>query len=102
MVNNIQLLVRVSVPKRESDPLFFFRYAVEATAYITAVAVFAAVLLVLLLFLGKKWCYTVAVNRKRCNGILNVNSDVVPGLSLNNAQCGKNLYILAGSRSINK
>ncbi|CAK1552293.1 unnamed protein product [Leptosia nina] len=59
---------------------------VEATAYISAVAAFAVVLLVLLLFLGKKWCYTVAANRKR-NGILNVNVAVdPPGLPLDNAQ----------------
>ncbi|XP_047507800.1 synaptotagmin-16 [Pieris napi] len=51
---------------------------VEATAYISAVAAFALVLLVVLLFLGKKWCYTVAGNRKR-NGILNVNAGVDPG-----------------------
>ncbi|CAG4986402.1 unnamed protein product [Colias eurytheme] len=60
---------------------------VEATAYISAVAAFAVVLLVVLLFLGKKWCYSVTVSRKRCNGILSVDASVdTPGLPLDNAQ----------------
>lgn len=63
--------------------------AVEATAYISAVAAFAVVVLVLLLFLGRRWCYTAVFTRKCCDDILAVNAHVAaPCLPLDNAQFG--------------
>ncbi|KAL4705740.1 hypothetical protein ACJJTC_018339 [Scirpophaga incertulas] len=62
---------------------------VEATAYISAVAAFATLLLVLLLFLGHRWCYSASLGRKCCDDILAVNPRVavtVPDLPLDNAQ----------------
>ncbi|CAH1637631.1 unnamed protein product [Spodoptera littoralis] len=60
---------------------------VEATAYISAVAAFAVVVLVLLLFLGRRWCYTAVFTRKCCDDILAVNAHVAaPCLPLDNAQ----------------
>lgn len=46
---------------------------VEATAYISAVAAFAAVVLVVLLFLGRRWCHAAAFSRKCCDDILPVS-----------------------------
>lgn len=64
---------------------------VEATAYISAVAAFAVVVLVVLLFLGRRWCYS-AVSRKCCDDILSVNPSVAaPCISLDNAQFGKHI-----------
>lgn len=66
----------------------------EATAYISAVAAFALVLLVVLLFLGRRWCYTAVFGRKCCDDILTVNAAVTtPGHPGDNAQFGKS-YIL--------
>lgn len=63
---------------------------VEASAYISAVAAFAGVVLVVLLFLGRRWCYTAVFGRKCCDDILAVNPRVqVPCLTLDNAQFGK-------------
>ncbi|CAK1583459.1 unnamed protein product [Parnassius mnemosyne] len=60
---------------------------VEATAYISAVAAFAVVVLVLLLFLGRRWCYSAVFNRKCCDDILAVKSHAPdPSLPLDNAQ----------------
>lgn len=36
----------------------------EATAYISAVAAFAAVVLVVLLFLGRRWCHSAVLSRR--------------------------------------
>ncbi|CAH2094416.1 unnamed protein product [Euphydryas editha] len=60
---------------------------VEATAYISAVAAFAVIVLVVLLFLGRRWCYSAVFGRKCCDDILTVNAAVTsPGLPLDNAQ----------------
>ncbi|KAL0869272.1 hypothetical protein ABMA27_007537 [Loxostege sticticalis] len=60
---------------------------VEATAYISAVAAFAAVVLVVLLFLGRRWCSSAVFGRKCCDDILAVNPRVVaPAIPLDNAQ----------------
>ncbi|KAJ8713903.1 hypothetical protein PYW08_007523 [Mythimna loreyi] len=60
---------------------------VEATAYISAVAAFAVVVLVLLLFLGRRWCHAAVFSRKCCDDILAVNPRVpAPCLPLDNAQ----------------
>ncbi|CAB3248853.1 unnamed protein product [Arctia plantaginis] len=60
---------------------------VEASAYISAVAAFAGVVLVVLLFLGRRWCYSAVFGRKCCDDILAVNARVqVPCLTLDNAQ----------------
>ncbi|CAH2045703.1 unnamed protein product, partial [Iphiclides podalirius] len=60
---------------------------VEATAYISAVAAFAVVVLVVLLFLGRRWCYSAVFSRKCCDDILAVSAHVAdPALSLDNAQ----------------
>ncbi|XP_028040758.1 synaptotagmin-16 [Bombyx mandarina] len=60
---------------------------VEATAYISAVAAFAAVVLVLLLFLGRRWCHSTVFNRKCCDDILAVNPrNPTPCLPIENAQ----------------
>ncbi|CAH2250848.1 synaptotagmin-16 [Pararge aegeria] len=60
---------------------------VEATAYISAVAAFAVVVLVVLLFLGRRWCYSTVFGRKCCDDILTVNASVAsPGLPHDNAQ----------------
>ncbi|KAM3962500.1 synaptotagmin 14 [Aphomia sociella] len=60
---------------------------VEATAYISAVAAFAGVVLVVLLFLGRRWCYSAVFGRKCCDDILAVNPHVAaPCLPLDNAQ----------------
>ncbi|CAH0728270.1 unnamed protein product, partial [Brenthis ino] len=60
---------------------------VEATAYISAVAAFALILLVVLLFLGRRWCYSAVFGRKCCDNILTVNAALTsPGLPLDNAQ----------------
>lgn len=68
---------------------------VEATAYISAVAAFAVVVLVVLLFLGRRWCYSAVFGRKCCDDILTVNAAVTsPGLPLDNAQFGQNCLIL--------
>lgn len=67
---------------------------VEATAYISAVAAFAALLLVVLLFLGRRWCHSAAFGRKTCDDILPVNPRIEPCLSLDNAQFGKYHFIL--------
>jgi hypothetical protein len=62
---------------------------VEATAYISAVAAFATVLLVVLLFLGRRWCYTTA-SRKCCDDILAVNPRAAaPDIPLDDAQFGQ-------------
>ncbi|CAG9565277.1 unnamed protein product [Danaus chrysippus] len=59
---------------------------VEATAYISAVAAFAVVVLVVLLFLGRRWCYTAVFGRKCCDDILTVNAAIAsPGLPIENA-----------------
>lgn len=63
---------------------------VEATAYISAVAAFAVVVLVVLLFLGRRWCHAAVFSRKCCDDILAVNPRApAPGLPLDNAQFGK-------------
>ncbi|XP_028164986.1 synaptotagmin-14 [Ostrinia furnacalis] len=60
---------------------------VEATAYISAVAAFAAVVLVVLLFLGRRWCSSAVFGRKCCDDILAVSPRVVaPAIPLDNAQ----------------
>ncbi|KAJ0173747.1 hypothetical protein K1T71_010896 [Dendrolimus kikuchii] len=60
---------------------------VEATAYISAVAAFATVVLVLLLFLGRKWCSSAVFGRKCCDDVLPVNPRVAaPCLPDDNAQ----------------
>ncbi|XP_068619299.1 synaptotagmin-16 [Battus philenor] len=60
---------------------------VEATAYISAVAAFAVVVLLVLLFLGRRWCYSAVFTRKCCDDILKVNAQVAdPCLSVDNAQ----------------
>ncbi|XP_075982948.1 synaptotagmin 14 isoform X2 [Anticarsia gemmatalis] len=59
---------------------------VEASAYISAVAAFAAVVLVVLLFLGRRWCYSAVFGRKCCDDVLAVNPRVpAPCLTLDNA-----------------
>ncbi|XP_063627812.1 synaptotagmin-16 [Cydia splendana] len=59
---------------------------VEATAYISAVAAFAAVVLVVLLFLGRRWCHGAVFARKGCHGVLTVNAGPdAPCLTLDNA-----------------
>ncbi|XP_072929507.1 synaptotagmin-16 [Epargyreus clarus] len=59
---------------------------VEATAYISAVAAFAVVVLVVLLFLGRRWCYSAVFGRKICDDdILTVNAGI-SGIPLDNAQ----------------
>ncbi|KAG6458884.1 hypothetical protein O3G_MSEX011098 [Manduca sexta] len=62
-------------------------YVVEATAYISAVAAFAAVVLVVLLFLGRRWCYSAVASRKTCcDEILDVNPPAAaPCLPIDNA-----------------
>lgn len=64
---------------------------VEATAYISAVAAFAALVLVVLLFLGRRWCHSTAFNRKCRDDILPVNPQVAvePCSPLENVQFGK-------------
>ncbi|KOB76212.1 Uncharacterized protein OBRU01_04617 [Operophtera brumata] len=66
----------------------FINSNVEATAYISAVAAFAAIVLVVLLFLGRRWCHSTAFNRKCRDDILPVNPRVTaePGSPLDNAQ----------------
>ncbi|XP_013170675.1 PREDICTED: synaptotagmin-16 [Papilio xuthus] len=60
---------------------------VEATAYISAVAGFAAVVLVVLLFLGRRWCYAAVFTRKCCDDILAVNAHIAdPCSTLDDAQ----------------
>ncbi|XP_013139171.1 PREDICTED: synaptotagmin-16 [Papilio polytes] len=60
---------------------------VEATAYISAVAGFAAVVLVVLLFLGRRWCYSSVFTRKCCDDILAVNAHIAdPCSTLDDAQ----------------
>ncbi|XP_049877518.1 synaptotagmin-16 isoform X2 [Pectinophora gossypiella] len=58
----------------------------EATAYISAVAAFAVVVLVVLLFLGRRWCYSAVFGRKCCDDILAVPRAPAPCLPLDNAQ----------------
>ncbi|XP_034833915.1 synaptotagmin-16 isoform X1 [Maniola hyperantus] len=58
---------------------------VEATAYISAVAAFAVVVLVVLLFLGRRWCYSAVFGRKCCDDVLAVNAVTSAGLPLDNA-----------------
>lgn len=58
---------------------------VEATAYISAVAAFATVVLVLLLFLGRKWCSSSIFGRKCCDDIIPVNPRInAPDLPVDN------------------
>lgn len=72
-----------------------FNNVVEATAYISAVAAFAAVVLVLLLFLGRRWCHSTVFNRKCCDDILAVNPrNPTPCLPIENAQIGKTIIFL--------
>lgn len=67
-------------------------FVVEATAYISAVAAFAVLVLVVLLFLGRRWCYSAVFGRKCCNDILDANPRVpAPCLPLDNAQFGQYL-----------
>lgn len=69
----------------------------EATAYISAVAAFAAIVLVVLLFLGRRWCHSTTFNRKCHDDILPVNPRVgvavEPCSSRDNAQFGKSLAL---------
>lgn len=67
----------------------------EATAYISAVAAFAGVVLVVLLFLGRRWCHSTAFSRKCRDDILPVNPRVAvePCSPLDNVQFGKSLAL---------
>ncbi|KAI8425254.1 hypothetical protein MSG28_007047 [Choristoneura fumiferana] len=53
---------------------------VEATAYISAVAAFAAVVLVVLLFLGRRWCHSAVLSRRGREELV-VSSSDAPCLS---------------------
>lgn len=71
--------------------IFILSLPVEATAYISAVAAFAALILVVLLFLGRRWCHSTVFSRtKLCDDILAINH-VAGCLPLDNAQFGKSL-----------
>lgn len=73
----------------------FVHCAVEATAYISAVAAFAVVVLVVLLFLGRRWCYTAVFGRKCCDDILEVSAHIPdPGQPLDNAQFGESQFVI--------
>ncbi|XP_048486228.1 synaptotagmin-16 [Plutella xylostella] len=51
---------------------------VEATAYISAVAGFAALVLIVLLFLSRRWCYSALLGRKCCDDVLAVSVRAPP------------------------
>lgn len=70
---------------------------VEATAYISAVAAFAAVVLVVLLFLGRRWCHSTAFSRKCRDAIPSVNPRVAvePCSPLDNVQFGKSFALFS-------
>lgn len=62
-------------------------FTVDATAYLSAVVAFAVVVLVVLLFLNRRWCYSAVFGRKCCDDILAVNARA-PGVGLDHAQIG--------------
>lgn len=67
------ILTRLIKGKPTQMKIFVVFFAVEATAYLGAVAGFAALLLVVLLFLNRRWCYSAVFGRKCCDDILAVN-----------------------------